>query len=41
LEAAPLAEAADWISHYKAFWEHKLDALDQFLAKTEEKSNDE
>jgi DNA-binding transcriptional ArsR family regulator len=38
LEAAPLEEAANWIAHYKAFWEHRLDALDRFLAASEEKT---
>ena len=30
LDAAPLAEAAAWISHYQRFWEDSLAALDEF-----------
>jgi len=33
LEARPLREAAEWIDAYRAFWEHRLDALDAFLRK--------
>ena len=31
LDAAPLAEAATWIDHYRAFWEARLAALDAFV----------
>jgi DNA-binding transcriptional ArsR family regulator len=31
LDAAPLAEAADWIGHYRRFWEERLAALDAFV----------
>lgn len=31
LDAAPLAEAAEWIAHYKRFWEDRLEALDKFV----------
>lgn len=31
LSAAPLAEAADWIYHYRGFWESKLAALEKFV----------
>ena len=27
LEAVPLARAAEWLSLYRPFWEHRLDAL--------------
>ena len=30
LNAAPLSEAADWISHYQRFWGDSLAALDEF-----------
>lgn len=30
LDAAPLAEAADWIAHYQRFWTGSLAALDAF-----------
>jgi DNA-binding transcriptional ArsR family regulator len=31
LEAAPLAEAAQWIDHYQRFWSDRLAALDAFV----------
>src|ERR1700721_4247173 len=31
LEAAPLQNAADWIEHYRRFWEESLDRLDAYL----------
>src|ERR1043165_6044624 len=31
LEPAPLKEAADWIDHYKRFWEESFDRLDEYL----------
>ena len=31
LNAAPLAEAAEWIDHYREFWEGKLAALEKFV----------
>jgi DNA-binding transcriptional ArsR family regulator len=31
LDAAPLAEAAAWIEHYRRFWEERLAALDAFV----------
>jgi len=31
LEAAPLAEAAEWIDFYRRFWEAKLAALESFV----------
>jgi DNA-binding transcriptional ArsR family regulator len=31
LDAAPLAEAAAWIAHYRRFWEDRLEALDKFV----------
>jgi DNA-binding transcriptional ArsR family regulator len=39
LEAAPLAEAADWIGHYRQFWESRLDALDRYLRQTHHEEN--
>ena len=32
LETGPMAEAAAWIEGYRAFWEQRLDALEQMLA---------
>lgn len=31
LDAAPLREAADWVEHYRDFWEERLDALARYL----------
>src|SRR5262245_58365570 len=31
LDAAPLADAAQWIEHYQAFWSERLAALDAFV----------
>jgi DNA-binding transcriptional ArsR family regulator len=33
LDAAPLAEAAAWIEHYRRFWEERLEALDDFITR--------
>ena len=33
LDAAPLADAAAWISHYRRFWEERLEALDKLVTK--------
>jgi DNA-binding transcriptional ArsR family regulator len=31
LEASKLKDAADWIAHYRRFWEESLDRLDEYL----------
>ncbi|MHB9091773.1 MAG: ArsR/SmtB family transcription factor [Chloroflexota bacterium] len=31
LEAAPLRGVADWVEHYRRFWEQRLDRLDEYL----------
>lgn len=33
LEAAPLAEAARWIEHYRRFWEERLAALEAYVLR--------
>jgi DNA-binding transcriptional ArsR family regulator len=30
----PLADVAEWVERYRAFWTSKLDALEEFLDKT-------
>ena len=30
----PLKDAAEWIAHYRRFWERQLDALAEHLAET-------
>ncbi|MEP0068624.1 metalloregulator ArsR/SmtB family transcription factor [Pyruvatibacter sp.] len=37
LQAAPMKDAMDWLSHYSAFWEGRLNALADML-KDEAKS---
>jgi DNA-binding transcriptional ArsR family regulator len=32
LEAAPLKDAADWVEHYRQFWEGSLDRLEDYLS---------
>ena len=34
LIAKPMRDAAQWIRHYRQFWEGQLDALDHFLRST-------
>ncbi len=31
LATAPLREVEAWLTHYRAFWEHRLDALAQYV----------
>ena len=33
LDAAPMREAAEWVEHYRAFWERRLDALARYLER--------
>lgn len=35
LRAGPLAQALDWISVYRRFWQDKLDDLEQYISKEE------
>ena len=37
LEAAPLKEVADWVAHYRAFYEESLDRLDTYLKEVQAK----
>jgi len=32
----PLREASAWLDHYRAFWDQKLDALEQFIVRKKE-----
>ena len=36
LEAAPLKDAADWLEHYRKFWEQSFDRLDDYLRELQE-----
>lgn len=42
LDPAPLKEVAEWIAHYKKFWEESFDRLDDYLRelKTQEKEKE-
>ena len=33
LEAKPLKDVADWVEHYRSYWEHSFDELDRYLHK--------
>ena len=41
LEAGPLKDAAEWLEHYRRFWEQSLDRLHDYLRelRTKEKKN--
>jgi DNA-binding transcriptional ArsR family regulator len=38
LEAGPLKDAADWLEHYRRFWEQSLDRLEDYLAELQGKT---
>ena len=40
LKAEPLREAADWIEHYRIFWEQSLDRLDAYLQQLQAKEGE-
>ena len=37
LDAAPLKEVADWVEHYRRFWDESLDRLDAYLRELQSK----
>ena len=37
LEARPLKNAADWLEHYRIFWEQSLDRLEDYLKELQGK----
>src|SRR5437762_10815035 len=37
LEAGPLKDAAEWVEHYRRFWEQSLDRLEDYLRKLQTK----
>ena len=39
LRAGPLKHAADWLEHYRRFWEQSFDRLDDFLEKKHGRKN--
>jgi DNA-binding transcriptional ArsR family regulator len=37
LKAAPLKGVADWLEHYRRFWEESFDRLDEYLRELQKK----
>lgn len=37
LDAGPLKEVNDWVSHYRQFWEQSFDRLDEYLRELQKK----
>jgi DNA-binding transcriptional ArsR family regulator len=37
LEADPLKKVADWVEHYRRFWEERFDRLDEYLHEIQRK----
>jgi DNA-binding transcriptional ArsR family regulator len=37
LEARPLKDAADWLEHYRRFWEQSFDRLEDYLRELKKK----
>ena len=37
LEPAPLKDVADWVEHYRRFWEQSFDRLDDYLRQLQAK----
>jgi DNA-binding transcriptional ArsR family regulator len=37
LEAGPLKDAAQWVEHYRPFWEESFDRLDKYLSELKTK----
>src|SRR6185295_12936746 len=41
LDAGPLKEAANWVEHYRRFWEASLDRLDEYLKELQQQNQGE
>lgn len=37
LQAEPLHQVADWVNHYRRFWEESFDRLDEYLQELQKK----
>jgi DNA-binding transcriptional ArsR family regulator len=37
LRAKPLKDVAEWVEHYRKFWEERLDRLDEYLKEIQAK----
>jgi len=40
LEPGPLKEVADWVDHYRRFWEQSFDRLDEYLRTLQNKEKE-
>src|SRR5690242_11314496 len=40
LDAKPLRHVADWVDHYRRFWEESFDRLDDYLKELQRKDNE-
>lgn len=40
LEAHPLEEVAEWVEHYRRFWEKSFDRLDRYLVELKAKEKE-
>ena len=38
IQPRPLREADEWLEHYRRFWERRMDALEAYVARTNEAS---
>src|SRR5438552_19142326 len=41
LAAGPLKDAADWLDHYRRFWDESLDRLDEYLGELQAQEQEE
>lgn len=41
LDAGPLKDVADWVEHYRSFWEQSFDRLDDYLRELQRKEKDD
>ena len=39
LNAGPLKDVADWVEHYRRFWEETFDRLDEYLKEVRQKES--
>jgi len=39
LKAEPLRDVADWVEHYRRYWEESFDRLDEYLKVIQQKDN--
>jgi DNA-binding transcriptional ArsR family regulator len=39
LRARPLKNVADWVEHYRRFWEQSFDRLDEYLKELQDKES--